>query len=303
MGGYVTEDITSEVDLFDSIMQQNIIENEFNLEYASLATIQHGAPIEFMVKGSNELYLDLKNSRLHVLAKITNADGSNIEANTAGPINLPLHSMFREISVELNGRYVSDTSPLYPYRAYRKTLLNFSKETQDTGLQCEGWTKESSGNMDVTAVAAANASMNTRAVTFAKSTVVKLVSRIQLDLFHQDRLIPLGIDLHIKLIPATDSIVCKSAGSGAGAAQQNYIMAIQQINHIIHTKQLTSTAQMAHKKLLHIQNMQMHYSRIKVKHLSIIANQTSISLDNVFTGALPNMVIVNSVSDLGHAGG
>ena len=135
MGGDVTEEITSEVDLFGSIMQQNIIENEFNREYAPLDTIQHGAPIEFIVNGSNDLYLDLNNSRLHVLAKITNADGSNIGANTAGPINLTLHLMFREISVELNGRNVSDTSPLYPYRAYLETLLNFSKETQDTRFQ------------------------------------------------------------------------------------------------------------------------------------------------------------------------
>ena len=139
----MTEEITSEVDLFGSIMQQNIIENEFNREYAPLSTIQHGAPIECMVKGSTDLYLDLNNSRLHVLAKITNADGLNIGANTAGPIHLPLHSMFRKISLELNGRKVSDTSPLYPYRAYLKTLLNFSKETQDTRLQCEGWTKDS----------------------------------------------------------------------------------------------------------------------------------------------------------------
>ena len=95
MEGDVTEEITSKVDLFGSIMQQNIIENEFNREYASLATIQHGAPIKFMVKGSNDLYLDLNNLRLHVLAKITNAEGSNIGANTAGPINLLLHSMFR----------------------------------------------------------------------------------------------------------------------------------------------------------------------------------------------------------------
>ena len=68
MGGDVTKEITSEVDRFGSIMQQNIIENEFNREYNLLATIQHGAPIEFMVKGSNDLYLDLNNSRLHMLA-------------------------------------------------------------------------------------------------------------------------------------------------------------------------------------------------------------------------------------------
>ena len=127
MGGKVIEELTSEMDIFGSIMQHNIIENEFNREYASLAWIQHGAPIEFMVKGSNKLYLDLNNSRLHVLAKITSAVGSNIEANTTGPINLPLHLMFREISVKLNSKNVIDTSPLYMYRAFLKTLLNYSK--------------------------------------------------------------------------------------------------------------------------------------------------------------------------------
>ena len=58
--GYdVTERFTSEVDLFGSIMQKNVIENEFNFEYASLATIQPGMAIEFTVKSANDLYLDL----------------------------------------------------------------------------------------------------------------------------------------------------------------------------------------------------------------------------------------------------
>ena len=135
MEGYVTEEITSEIDLFGSIMQQNIIENKFYREFVPLVTIQHGGPIEFKVQYSNDLYLDLNNSRLHVLAQITNADVSNIGANTAGPINFPLHSMFREISVELNGRNVSDTSPLHPYRAYLQTLLNYSKVIHNAPFQ------------------------------------------------------------------------------------------------------------------------------------------------------------------------
>ena len=124
------------MDLFGSIMQQNVIENESNDEYTPLATIQPGAAIEFRVTGSNDLYLDLNNSRLHVLAKITKADGMNIDANTAAPINLTLQSMFREIGVELNGRNVGDTSQRYPYRSFVESLLNYSKETQETRLLC-----------------------------------------------------------------------------------------------------------------------------------------------------------------------
>ena len=78
-------------------MQQNVIENEFNREYAPLATIQQGMAIEFTVKSANDLYLKLNNSRTHLLAKITKANRTNIDANIAAPINLTLHSMFREI--------------------------------------------------------------------------------------------------------------------------------------------------------------------------------------------------------------
>ena len=69
IGGDVTEEITSEVDLFGSIMQQNVMENEFNREYAPLTTIQPGERIKFSITGSNNLYLNLTNSRLHVLAR------------------------------------------------------------------------------------------------------------------------------------------------------------------------------------------------------------------------------------------
>ena len=75
IGGDVTKQITSEVDLFKSIMQQNVIENEFNRKYTPLATIQLSIAIELTVKGANDLYFNLNNSHLHVLAMITKADG------------------------------------------------------------------------------------------------------------------------------------------------------------------------------------------------------------------------------------
>ena len=84
--------------------------------------------IEFTVKGDNELCFKLNNSRLHVLAKITKVDETNIDANTAAPINLTLHSLFREIGLKLNIQNVGDRSQLYPYRLDLKTLLNFCKQ-------------------------------------------------------------------------------------------------------------------------------------------------------------------------------
>ena len=47
------DQITSEVDLFGPILQQTVLLNEFDREFAPLASLQEGAPIEFMVKGAD----------------------------------------------------------------------------------------------------------------------------------------------------------------------------------------------------------------------------------------------------------
>ena len=133
----VTKQITSDVDLFGSIILQNVIKNKFNCEYAPLATIQQDMAIEITVKSANDHYLDLNNLRLHVIAKITKADRRNIDANTAALINLTLNSMFCKIGLEFNGQNVGDTSQLHPLSSILESLLNFCKEVQETRLLSE----------------------------------------------------------------------------------------------------------------------------------------------------------------------
>ena len=116
-----------------------------------------------------------------MIVKITKKDRTNIDANTAAPINLTLHLMFREIGLEFNGRNVGDTSQLYPYRSVLESLLNFCKEEQETRHLRKGWTKDTSGHMNVTAVGGNNAGLNARAATFARSTLVELICRVHLE--------------------------------------------------------------------------------------------------------------------------
>ena len=219
-------------------------------------------PLNFAVKSSNDLYLDLNNSRLHVIAKITKADGTNIYANTAAPINLTLHSMFREIGLEFNRQNAGDTSELYPYRSVLESLLNFCKEVQETRLLSEGSTKNMSGHMNVTAVGGNNAGLNARAATFARSTLVELIGRPHLDVFHQEHLIPPNIDLHMKLISSPNDFVCNLAAPAAKSQQKNYKLFIQSANLIIRTKKLTSTAHKALMDLLLMQRMVHHLSHV-----------------------------------------
>ena len=48
--GDVKKQITSEANQFGSIMQQNVIKNEFNREKATLATIKKVSPLNLQLK-------------------------------------------------------------------------------------------------------------------------------------------------------------------------------------------------------------------------------------------------------------
>ena len=107
----------------------------------------------------------------------------------------------------------------------------------------------------------------------------------------------------MKLMPFADNFVCKSAAPGQGAQQENCKLVNQSVNLIIYTKQLFSKAHRALMNLLVQQNMRHYLTRIQITNLSISANKTSINFDNVFTCALPDLVIVGLVSDADLAGG
>ena len=228
-----------------------------------LATIQSGAALDFRVTSSNDLYLNLNNSRLHVLVKTTKATSTKIDENSAAPINVTLHLMFRKIGVELNGQNVGDISQLYPNRYLVQSLLKYRKKIKETRLLCKGWTKDTTGHVNVTAVGGNNVGLNTRAVNFARSTVVGLIGRPHADVFHQDRLIPTNVDFNLKFIRSPNNFVCKWAAFAENPAQANFKVVIPSANLIIYTKQHTSTALKAHMELFKLRNMKHHLSRVQ----------------------------------------
>ena len=78
-----------------------------------MASLDSGGPIEFLIPGSGDDYLDLANTMLHVLVKVTRADGGDLDlVDSVGPANNWLHSLFSQVDVYLNGKL----GPLRPTR-------------------------------------------------------------------------------------------------------------------------------------------------------------------------------------------
>lgn len=296
--GATSEHLLGEVMLHEPVMQQSYLLEEFDQSYQPIATIQPGAPIEFLVKNSEKLYLDLNDSKLRVKLRILKKDKTALAANApnTSPVNLMLHSLFQEMTIQLNGKTVTDPSNLYPYRAYMETLLNYGKEVQKFKLLTEGWVIDTSAHMDE-ATANHNKGLVERQKLAAESREIELTGRPHLDLFQQDKLIPPGIDMTVKLIPSSDKFVLM-----CGDANFEPWVEIKEVNLIVHKKQLTSAAELAHRQLVQEQNFRIPFTRVSMKHMAIPANSQSISLDNLFSGPLPDLVVMGFVADDAHAG-
>ena len=84
--------------------------------YHSVSTLTDNGPIEFNTPGSNDDYIDLANTFLHLGVKITAADGTNTAADAAvGPVYILIHSLFSQVDVSLNDKLVSLSTNTYVY--------------------------------------------------------------------------------------------------------------------------------------------------------------------------------------------
>ncbi|GFU59978.1 uncharacterized protein F54H12.2 [Trichonephila clavipes] len=85
----------SELNLLAVPPTQTVIERGHWVQFRPIANVSDGGPIEFVISGSGEEYLDLSQTQLYVTAKILKSDGKLItEENKVGSVNLFLHSLF-----------------------------------------------------------------------------------------------------------------------------------------------------------------------------------------------------------------
>ena len=119
------------------------------VEYHPVTTVTDGSLIEFAVSGSGDDYVDFANTMLHVKAKVTHGNDTDLAADSAvGPVNLFLHSLFSQVDISLNGTLITSSTNNYPYRAMIETLLSYGMDAKASQLTPALYYKDTAGNMD-----------------------------------------------------------------------------------------------------------------------------------------------------------
>ena len=122
-------------------------------------------PITFSIPASDD-YCDLNELRFQIKGRLTDpaaeyqglkANLTNSDANNTRNtycVNNFGHSIFRDMTLSMNGVLMTEQSNTYHYRAYLETLLNYNREEGATKLAPQGWVNQLNVAEEIGATAA-----------------------------------------------------------------------------------------------------------------------------------------------------
>ncbi|CAH3150031.1 unnamed protein product [Porites evermanni] len=151
-------------------------------------------PITFSIPGSDDYY-DTNSLPFKVKVRLTNpaAGYTGLDAGLLISdanetrhvycVNNFGHSIFRDITLSMNGVLMTEQSNTYHYRAYLETLLNYNREEGATKLAPQGWVNQLNV-VNVMGATAANSDVLTDANWSGNTELRALTSRLLEEHWH-----------------------------------------------------------------------------------------------------------------------
>ena len=285
----------SELDLFTVPPTQTSIESGSYVEYNPISSISDGVPIEFVISGSGQDYLDLANTQLYVRAEIVQGNGAAIDnTHHVGPVNLTLHSLFSEVDLKLNDTLISSTNNTYPYRAYIETLLSYGPAAKKSQLTAALYYKDEAEKMDDDNPlgATANSGLKKRYSFFNNGGVVDMVGCLHSDMFFQEKYLPSDIGLRLRLVRSKNAFCLMS-----DVAQATFKIKLHDVKLLVRKVKLSPSVFVAHAKALEIGNAKYPIKRVITKTFTIPRGNLDFSQENVFAGQIPTRLVIGMVDN------
>ena len=186
---------TSGFCLFDQQAIQTDILSSSIVDYHP-RTAENTGPIEFVIPGSGDDYIDLSYMMLDVRFRIQQGDGTNIEAaHKVGLNNLPLATLFRDVSLTIGEQQVEGGQSDYPYKSYLNAISQFHPAAQESHMEAMGWYRDQATQFD----SETNSGFIKRSALIKDSKVCQLYGPLNLDFFRQSRFLLCNTSMRLKL--------------------------------------------------------------------------------------------------------
>ena len=290
------------------LVQAGIID-DYVVRTGPKSTPDGDGPLEFELISSGDDWLDLSECYLNIQWKIRKGDGSNLhyfETNgdqaadvTCQPVNLALHSMFRQVDLIMNERLVYSSGDNYPYRAYLTTMSNYSRPAKNSWLrQLEGFYYDDSGEYDVRTIKALpDKAKEMWGGNGGKST--QLRGKLHLDLMHQGRLIPNNVNVRLILTRSRQEFFMMSFVTD----QTPFKITIESATLEVRRVKLAPSEQLRLERVLASPSGALiPITHVVVKNFTLGSGAATAEIDSMFVGQLPNKIFLFMVSNEAYSG-
>ena len=283
------ECMKSELELFTLPPTQTTIEQAHWFHYKPISSLTDSAPIEFVVPGHGDEYLDLAHTMLSIRANIVNTVKTSATDPDTSPstVNNFLHSMFNQVDVYFNQKLVSPPNNAYAYRAYIETLLNYSAETKKSHLTTSLWYDDTAGKFDDLTN---NNGYNKRMNFVEKGKTVDLLGHLHCDVFNQEKYLLNGVEVRIRLVRSRDTF-CLLGNSNT------HRLHILEASLLVRRAKINPGILLAHAKALSKATAKYPLTRVEVKAITIQSGIHGHTIDNVILGQIPKRLILGFVDN------
>ena len=289
--------LRSELDLFSLPPTQTAIDGSQWVEHSPVSTITSSSPIEFIVSGSGEDYMDLNNTLLEVKACIKTTNDSPVDAAVAvAPINNTLHSLFSQIDVSLNDVNVSSATPTYPYRAYIETHLNYGTDAKKSRLQAAMYFIDDNltvSNPIPDSSSARNMGLKrTHGICTANPTF-DMIGPLHVDVFNQSKYMLNGVTMKVRMKRRKDSFVLMAKSD----VTESFKVDILSAKLFVRKLKITPSLCLAHERILQQKTVKYPITRVECKVIHLPQGQKSFTHDNLFLGQLLKRIVLGLVNN------
>lgn len=280
------EFIPSELDLFAPQPIQTSIIGETVIPHNPLTTLDKCTTIQFNIPNLNDKYLDLNQIFLKLQLQVVKSDGTEFQAKDEKQpvlINNMLHSIFKGVTVELNGQIVSNTQ-FYHYKSYFENLLNYQKARATSLMEIQGFYLDVAGEMDNLEGSRQSRTVNSRARD--------LYGKLLPDVFNLNKLLINGVDVKISLELEKNEFCFMNTKT-----ENTPRLKINEATLFTRYLTINPSILLAHHKILSTKNINYNFKRNVIKNFIIPSGINTQNIENVFNGQLPTNVLIAFVNN------
>jgi len=288
--------VPSTLDLFTLPATQYAIQSNLVTEHRPISTVKSDSTITFVITTPKDEYIQLKDLllRLKLRVKITKLSGdppSTSEWTQVSPVNYLLHSLFKQVVLEINGKQITVAPQTYSYKAMFEALIGFSEDARKSHLTGALYNKDATTNPDVIDTTR-NAYISPDTKTSPDGKVIELVGKPQLDLSFQEKALMGGLTIKLEFTPNDPKFYLM-------ADTTKIIPSVEFIDAsiFVHRSKVSHLIVEAHDTALEKSNAKYPICRNEVKSFTISKDALSANIDNIVTGQIPRRALIALVSN------